>query len=167
MDADAGQQIGMAELVARMQAMEDRHAITELIARYGFLADRWDVAGVAALWTEDGIYDVCGYGVHRGTAAITALLERQFRQTIQARVAAHIISAPMITLEGDTARVTTLSCWLRRGGAGWEAYYLATDEWQLARTPAGWRVATRCNRPVDDRPAVQAHTAGYGALRLV
>jgi hypothetical protein len=37
----------------------------------------------------------------------------------------------------------------RKAGAAWEPYRAAANEWQLRRTPAGWRVVRRINRLLD------------------
>lgn len=49
------------ELVARLQNLEDERDIARLIASYGPLVDAGDADGVAALWAEDGGYDVEGW----------------------------------------------------------------------------------------------------------
>src|SRR5436309_10527804 len=100
--------------LARLTAIEDREAIRDLIARYGPLADQGDCAAAAALWTEDGIYDVGGYGAHRGRAAICALLEGEAHQTLIAGGSAHILSSPVIELDADRAVARTYSCVFRR-----------------------------------------------------
>lgn len=60
---------------SRIGRLEDIEAIRNLIASYGPLADSGDAAGVAALWTEDGEYDVGGYGIAKGRMAIAALID--------------------------------------------------------------------------------------------
>lgn len=51
------------ELVARLQNLEDERDIARLIASYGPLVDAGDADGVAALWAEDGGYDVEGWQI--------------------------------------------------------------------------------------------------------
>lgn len=54
-------------IAERLQSLEDREAIRDLIARYGPLADAGDAEAVAAQWSEDGSYAVgrmgCGTGI--------------------------------------------------------------------------------------------------------
>jgi len=57
---------GAQSLARRITALEDQEAIRDLLARYGPLADAGDCAGAAALWTEDGVYEVGGFGEYRG-----------------------------------------------------------------------------------------------------
>lgn len=45
-----------AELAARIGRLEDRAAIRQLVARYGFLIDDRDLDGVLNLFTPDGVF---------------------------------------------------------------------------------------------------------------
>ncbi|HEY6790756.1 MAG TPA: nuclear transport factor 2 family protein, partial [Trebonia sp.] len=47
----------LQELRERLRAIEDRAAITQLIAAYGPAVDSGDAAAAAALWADDGRYD--------------------------------------------------------------------------------------------------------------
>ena len=134
---------------ARLAALEDREAIRDLIARYGPLVDSGRVAEAAELWAEDGVYEVGGYGEHVGPDAIRELLEGPDHQGLIAGGAAHVLSPPVIALDGDTAVAQTYSVVFRRAGAAWEAYRVSANEWHLRRTGAGWRVARRINRLLD------------------
>lgn len=129
--------------------MEDREAIRDLIARYGPLVDSGRVAEAAALWAEDGVYEVGGYGEYVGPAAICELLEGPDHQGLIARGAAHVLSPPVIALDGDRAVAQTYSVVFRRAETSWEAYRVAANEWQLRRTAEGWRVQRRINRLLD------------------
>jgi hypothetical protein len=53
---------------ARLQALEDREAIRELIASYGPLADSGAADALSQLWVEDGRYAVGGMGEAKGRA---------------------------------------------------------------------------------------------------
>jgi uncharacterized protein (TIGR02246 family) len=150
-------------LAARIALLEDREAIRDLIARYGPLADAGDAAGAAALWTEDGVYDVGGHGVHRGRAAIAALLEGEAHQALIAAGVAHLLSAPVIEIDGDCAEATTYSCVLRHVGEGWHAHRVAANYWMLVRGAEGWRIAGRVNRLLDGDPAAHALLSPAGA----
>src|SRR5262245_66100920 len=48
----------VAALARRVQALEDELAIHKVIARYGPTVDAGDGAGAAAVFTDDGVYDV-------------------------------------------------------------------------------------------------------------
>lgn len=144
------------DTLARLQALEDREAIRNLIASYGPLADSGDAAGVAALWTEDGIYAVGGFGESRGRDAIAALIAGETHQRLMADGCAHLLGPVAITLDGDHATATGHSVVLRHTGSGFEVYRVSANRWALLRTSDGWRVARRDNAMLDGSAAARA-----------
>ena len=144
-----------ANVEQRLVALEDRAAIAELIARYGPLADAGDSAGVAALWTEDGEYDVGGFRVARGHAEIAGLIAGEIHRGLMAQGCAHVLSAPAIELAAQTARGVNYSAVLRKVGDGFETWRVSANRWEFVRTGAGWRVAKRINRPLDGTEAAR------------
>jgi uncharacterized protein (TIGR02246 family) len=144
------------DTLARLQALEDREAIRNLIASYGPLADSGDAAGVAALWTEDGIYAVGGFGESRGRDAIAALIAGETHQRLMADGCTHLLGPVAITLDGDHATATGHSVVLRHIGSGFEVYRVSANRWALLRTSDGWRVARRDNAMLDGSAAARA-----------
>lgn len=139
----------LADLETRLQRAEDAEAIRNLIASYGPLADAGDAAGVAALWTEDGEYDVGGYGVSKGREAIAALITGETHQQLMAQGCAHILSPHHIEIDGDVASATGYSTVFRKADDAFEAWRVSENRWELARQADGdWRVTKRINRPV-------------------
>ena len=138
-----------ADLAARIALLEDREAIRELIARYGPLADAGDCAGAAALWTDDGVYEVGGFGSYTGRAAIQALLEGEGHQSLIHGGAAHVLSPPVIDLDGDRATARTYSVVFRKSGDNWEAHRASANMWHLVRVAGEWKVARRVNQLLD------------------
>jgi len=147
----------------RIAALEDREAIRDLIARYGPLADAGDCAGAAALWTEDGVYEVGGFGAYRGRAAIQALLEGESHQELIHGGAAHVLSPPVIELDGDRATARTYSVVFRKTGDCWEAHRASANLWHLVRTDEGWKAARRINRLLDGAVEARALIGGQAA----
>ena len=138
-----------ADLAARIALLEDREAIRELIARYGPLADAGDCAGAAALWTDDGVYEVGGFGSYTGRAAIQTLLEGESHQGLIHGGAAHVLSPPVIDLDGDRATARTYSVVFRKSGDNWEAHRASANMWHLVRVGGEWKVARRVNQLLD------------------
>ena len=134
---------------SRLQQLQDADAIRNLIAGYGPLADAGDAQGVAALWAEDGEYDVGGFAVARGRDQITALIDDPFHCELMAQGCAHVLSPPAIALDEDRATAVNHSLVLRREGEGYAVWRAAANRWELVRTGEGWRVARRVNRPLD------------------
>ena len=85
-------------------ALEDKDAIREVLAEYCFRLDGDRFAEMAALFTEDGVWDTA-FGKAAGPAAIAALA-----RDIRARAgdnrprAIHLVTNIAITLDGERAR---------------------------------------------------------------
>jgi uncharacterized protein (TIGR02246 family) len=141
---------------ARLQALEDRAAIADLIARYGPLADAGDAAGVAALWTDDGVYAVDGFPEAYGHSAIAALIKGPVHRQLMARGCAHLLGPATITLAGGRATALCHSVVLAKSGEDWAPVRVAANRWELARTPDGWRVVRRDNALLDGRERARA-----------
>lgn len=143
-------------LAGRLQALEDREAIRDLIASYGPLADSGDADGVAMLWADDGIYAVDGFPEACGHAAIAALIEGPVHQTLMTRGCAHVLGSPSIDLDGDRATARCHSVVLSKASEGWEPVRVAANRWELVRAVQGWRVTRRDNALLDGREAARA-----------
>jgi hypothetical protein len=139
----------------RLGRLEDREAIRDLIARYGPLADAGEAQALAALWCEDGEYDVGDFGIARGRAAIAALIDADFHRSLMAEGCAHFLSPPAIDLDGDRAIAVNHSLVLRRNGDGYAVWRASSNHWKLVRKLEGWRVRRRINRPLDGSEAAR------------
>jgi uncharacterized protein (TIGR02246 family) len=146
----------MAKHEERLQALEDKEAIRNLIASYGPLADAGNAAGVTALFTEDGVYAVGGMGEAVGRAAITALIDGETHRQLMADGCAHVLGPVAITLNGDTATATGHSVVIRHKEGSFEIYRASANRWQLARTSQGWRVTRRDNSVLNGDEAARA-----------
>jgi hypothetical protein len=149
-------------LEQRIQAIEDVQAIGELKAAYCNAADGgWDRPThdgdkVAALFTEDGVWDAGRTGRGEGRAGISAL----FKQFSAAPLAFHRISNPIITVSGDSATgewhvlvAITFSGArsvliggiyndeLVRTREGWRFRLLKFTRAFTAENPQGWKIA--------------------------
>jgi ketosteroid isomerase-like protein len=143
-------------LVARLQALEDREAIRELIASYGPLADSGAADALSQLWVEDGRYAVGGMGEAKGRAAIAALIDGPTHRTLMADGCAHMLGPVTITLNGDSATARGHSVVFRATGqGGFEAHRVSANRWQLTRTADGWRVTARENALLDGAEAAR------------
>lgn len=116
MAADAG-----PSLQARLDRLEARAEIHELMMAYGRTLDRRDFAGFADLWATDAEYvQGRGPGV-KGPAAIRALLEKAFA-TNAAGVKEpnfHVFFNQAIgPIEGDRATAFSRSAFVAAGGDG-------------------------------------------------
>lgn len=84
---------------------QDREAIRELLAVYCFKLDGGLHQEMAALFTEDGVWDTA-FGTGTGRAGIVAQLEKIAALTPDPRPRrAHLTTNIVIELNGDTATV--------------------------------------------------------------
>lgn len=142
-------------LAMRMQALEDREAIRDLVACYGPLADTGDAQALAALWVEDGIYEVVGFATARGWAAIAALIDGPVHRALMAAGCAHLLGPLAIELDGDQATARGHSVVFRHEAGTFAAHRVSANRWTLRRTAEGWRVVHRANALLDGNEAAR------------
>lgn len=140
-------------LERRLRALEDRAEIAELVARYGPAVDSGDAEAVAALWATNGTYrfDDTVLDAQGVRSLVTIPTHVEYLR----RGCAHIVSAPRIAIEGDTAVAITHSVVMLREGERWIGERVSANRWELVRTQAGWRVQDRRNRLLDGSAAAR------------
>jgi hypothetical protein len=168
-------------LEQRIRAIEDRLEIYNLIASHPPSADTGAAAYAEAVYTEDGVFDrgpdLSGA---TGNKAIAASLLSEGHQAAIAGGLAHFTGLPHITLDGDTAVVTSYLQILtpRKSGdqvevpnhgasRGYHIHRVVTNRWDLVRTASGWKIKRRTLRLVDGsqpsrdilRSAIAVHDA--------
>lgn len=124
--------------------MSDVEQIMQLIAAYGPAVDSGDADAAAALFAEDGWYDVAGRR-YEGPAAIADMVRGRDHQGLLERGVAHVQGLPRIDVDGDRAVAVNHSVVLLEGSV----WRVAANRWELSRTPAGWKVTARTNRLLD------------------
>lgn len=142
-----------AELERRLRALEDRAEIAELIAGYGPAVDSGEGDAVAALWTDDGTYQFDETVLDAD--GIRGLVEYDTHVEYMRRGCAHVLSAPRIEIDGDTAVAVTHSVVMLHDGERWVGERVSANRWELVRTDAGWRAQRRQNRLLDGATAAQ------------
>ena len=106
----ACEELSLAQLASRLRQLEDERAILRTIHLYGRKVDLGLDRDWAELFTEDGIFlciDQAGEVVIReqGREALAAWV-RAFKAS-ETRKMKHLVIAPVVTLDGDTARVVS------------------------------------------------------------
>ena len=166
-------------LEARLRDIEDRLEIYNLIASHPPSADTGADYYTSAVYTEDGSFDR-GEGLTGavGNQAIAAMTQTPGHQRAIEGGLAHFAGLPHIAIDGDTASVTSYLLLLHPdpGGearelpnhgesTGFRIHRVAANRWTLARTPEGWKIASRKLRPLDGsepaRAILEAALAGY------
>ncbi|GIJ43961.1 hypothetical protein Val02_08470 [Virgisporangium aliadipatigenens] len=121
---------------------DDRIAIADLISLHGHLVDRGDFAGLAALFTEQVVYDVSAFGGGAlvGLAAIrdagTALADAN-------PVAHHVTNIVLRETADGVVHALSKGLGVMADGSTGSVTYDDTVE----RTAAGWRITHRIVRP--------------------
>jgi hypothetical protein len=124
----------------RVAELLDRIAIQELSARYNATVDQGDGDGHAALWTEDGAFEIVGGPPPIvGTDALRAVPARTKGRTV------HATTDHVIQIDGDRATQTCTLLMYRRRPDHSVNDLVTTGRYEdeLVRGAAGWRFRRR------------------------
>jgi hypothetical protein len=149
-------------LEQRLQAVEDRLAIIDLIASHPPSADTGADYFTRAVYVEDGEMDLGRGKALTGNEAIAAVTKTPAHQAAIAGGLAHFCGLPRIELDGDRAVATSYLQILtphptakphevpNHGVSnGFRIHRVAANRWELQRTPAGWKIRRRTVRTLD------------------
>ena len=134
----------VAALARRVTALEDELAIHRLIVRYGLAVDAGDADGAAAVFTEDGVYDV-DVGRMEGRDAVHAMIRGE-RHQVMVGHCAHQIGPAIVQVDGDAATALGYSRVYLQGDDGIAIYRVSVNRWTLARHGDGWIITHRLTR---------------------
>ena len=148
------------ELTHRVQALEDELAIHRLIVRYGLAVDIGDAERSAAVFTDDGVYDV-DIGVMHGREAVRAMVQGARHQAMVGSCA-HQIGPAVVEVAGDHAVATGYSRVYLRTPAGTHIYRVSLNRWELVKRDGAWLIARRATRVLGHE---EAQTIFRTALR--
>lgn len=142
----------LSSLEAHVRRLEDQIAIYQLLATYSPAVDSCDEAATAGLWAENGRYDYGGPPLS-GAREVGGLVRLDTHRAYVGKGCAHVMSLPLVSVDGDRAVATGYSHLYVHCGDGWKVERASANRWELVRTGAGWRVASRINRLMDGSPA--------------
>jgi hypothetical protein len=158
--ASTGVETRLAALEGRLRALEDEREITRLILSYGPLVDSGSAGAVAALWDEDGVYDVDELMMD-GRPAIDAMVRSGNHQRWIEGGCAHVVGPPHVTVAGDEATAVGYTLMIVNRAGGFTLRRATANHWTLHRTSSGWSVTNRTNRVLDGRPEAPALLASH------
>ena len=155
--------MGHDETERLVRRLADIEAIRQLKHRYCGLCDAgYDADPLAALFTEDAVWDGGPIGMHEGREAI-----RRFFQGSPNRVpwALHMVTNPIIEVDGDTATGQwylwePLVYALPGGDQAW--WMSARYDDRYRRTPDGWKF----ERVAITMKLLAPYDRGWGAARV-
>lgn len=152
----------LAELERRLRALEDAEAIRNLKARYAALCDaQYDADGIAALFTEDAVWESPALGRFEGREAIRGF----FRGASGIfSFAIHYSLNGQIHVDGDTAQAQWylfMPCTVAEGNrAMWRA---GIDHERYVRVNGTWMFCHKRSEPLMNAP----FEAGWAKTRFV
>ncbi|MGA8255467.1 MAG: nuclear transport factor 2 family protein [Nocardioides sp.] len=135
----------IAALEARLQHVEDLLAITQLVASYGPLVDAGEADAVAALWAEDGEYDVEGWHM-RSRDDVRDMVHSDGHQHLIAGGCAHFLGPASVSVAGDAATAVCESMLVRHRDGEFSVRRAGANRFRLRRSPGGWQIEHRTTR---------------------
>ena len=144
----------MSDVEQRLRAIEDRHAIYQVVCGYGYSIDGLNAESVGSFYTEDGVYAVGDVGAFEGRAGVMAIADRPTHRALVAAGCAHMSSVPYVVIDGDRAVATCHTMVPMHREEGFVLGRLSASRIQLVRESDGqWRIKHRQNFMLDGNPA--------------
>ncbi len=138
----------------RLQALEDRQAIYQVICGYGYAVDGLNAAGVGSFYEDDGVYAVGDIGNIRGREAIEAITRDPGHLAYVGAGCAHMSSLPYVVINGDRAVATCHTMVNMHGENGFFICRLSASRIELNRQDdGGWKITHRQNYLLNGDPA--------------
>jgi hypothetical protein len=134
----------MTDIEARLRRLEDAEEIRRLIQDYRRHLDTGDLVSYGLLFAENGEW-IGGTGYGQSPAGITAMLtERLPARAPGPQSSWHLLTDPVITVDGDRATGLLTWSWVGRGdGDAPVMRLLGTYEDSYVRENGRWRFRTR------------------------
>jgi ketosteroid isomerase-like protein len=138
----------------RLQALEDRLAIQQVVCGYGYAVDGLNAQAVGSFYVDNGVYAVGDIGRIEGRETIEAITRDPGHLAYVAAGCAHISTSPYIVLDGDHAVATCHTMVNMHGENGFFIGRLSASRIELARQTDGkWKIVFRQNWMLDGNPA--------------
>jgi hypothetical protein len=144
----------------RLQAIEDRLEILNLVAAHPPGADSASHDFAESFWTEDGTVNTAGEA--KPYEAMIGVLNTPGFAEAQRQGICHFAGLPHITIDGDRAVATSYLQILAADpdgkpfelsahgtSKGYRVLRASINRWELVRTPQGWRIKNRYLRGMD------------------
>ncbi|TCN50762.1 uncharacterized protein (TIGR02246 family) [Rhodococcus sp. SMB37] len=140
----------VASLLERVQLLEDKAAIQEVLTAYGPAVDAGDADAVGELWAEDAVYDI-DIRVMEGRDAITEMVRTRPHQDYINEGCGHLLDPVHIRVDGDAAAATCHSLLLRRNldSESYRVWRVTANRFDLARIAGKWTIKRRTARVLD------------------
>jgi hypothetical protein len=169
-------------LEQRVQAVEDRLAIYNLLASHPLSADTGEPDFINAIYSDDVVFDR-GAAIPgaRGRDGMVSMVQSEAHRRAISGGLAHFGNLPLVELHGDTATATSYIALItpdQRGeetelanhgsSTGFRIHRIVANRWSLTRENGRWVIASRTALPMDGSgPALEllVSAATYYAQR--
>ena len=152
--SDTGHDARLQALEARVRLLEDHIALYQAVSSYGPQVDSLQHEQATALWTDGGQY-VGDTRTMRGRAEIQAMLDGDVHRGLVADGCAHVMSLPLLRIDGDHAIGLGYHRLFHRTADGFELHRLVASRWDWVRTTHGWKAHQRTHRLIDGGDAAR------------
>ncbi|HEY9264679.1 MAG TPA: nuclear transport factor 2 family protein, partial [Mycobacterium sp.] len=105
----------------------------------------------AALWAEDGTYDVEGWSM-RGRAEVAAMVRSPEHQGLIGRGCCHFLGPAVVTVDGDEAVAVCESALLVHREGRFTVGRAGANLFRLRRIDGRWHIVERTTRALDGKP---------------
>jgi len=149
-----------AAALARLQELEDRAEIADIVNRYGQGVRTRDVDLLCSLFTDDAVIDQ-GHGTvvqgadairtHFGGPAANSTIGRSVLTFDEKIASTPVMSNTLVTLNGDTAHCESMCLAIHTGIRDDQAVVMVRGTRNiddLVRTPTGWKIRNRLHPAV-------------------
>lgn len=135
-------------LERRLRQLEDEVAIARLVASYGPLVDVADADAVAALWAEDGTYDVEGWHM-ASRSDVHAMVSSPEHRGLVASGCSHFLGPVTTSVDGDRAVAVCESLLVLHREGRFVVARAGANRFELARNRDRWEITRRVTRALD------------------
>jgi hypothetical protein len=146
-DVHAFQGEKKASLEERLQQLEDREEIHELLMAYGRFLDQRDFASFAALFAEKEGEWIGGMGKAKGSRAIRQLMEDSIGGSKKSYISGsncHMFTNETVSFHGDQAKaLTKWVFWVQNNSKQPQPFYLGHYDDTLVRENGRWKFLKR------------------------
>lgn len=135
----------LSKLEAWARRLSDEQEICRLVCSYGPTVDSGQSLAGAQLWTDDGTYESDLIEPCIGQKELVALFESDLHQGLIRAGAAHVMSYPVVVVDGDRAVATNYARVYRYEDGVFVPWRVVASRWECLRTALGWRIKRRIN----------------------
>jgi hypothetical protein len=144
---------GKSSLEERVRNLEDRLAIYQLVAGYGYAVDGCNAHAVGSFYSERGSYAVGDVGTFEGREQIAGITQQSGHRSLVANGCGHVCTLPYVVIEDDRATATCHTMLIKRGEDGFYVDRLSASRLELSRNPDGeWQIEHRQNYMLNGDP---------------